>query len=418
MDGGINSSAGGGRSYDNTTAWRWLARAGFNWTCSEKTKCRDKYSNGMVARGRDIIHVSKFASCSSPRILMVHGDSWTGGSPNETGYFTSGSRLATMSDAVVMAIDYPLAPTCLDYPECNRVADFKVIRNWILRSAEYLATNVPAVEGSSLPAEGCQNEPGSGPPLMIFGDSSGGGSALSALVAVSSKYDNLNDGKDNFAGGILWSGWYNLDCNTPTYISNTFADVPRIMSRSNTTFSSWRVGDVDYSAAPAANAWSSLQLAINYAGSYEATQDPLANLVNISRESIRGLPPLYMTVGGAEVLMGENFLMAEMAAAASTEDHTNEVILDVFDGMFHVFEMYSEGCGNDRGEPLWQANLAWARSARFVKDVAGTTHAPCFARNPKGAPLTTWHMSKPEAHIGAERKDWAPAGNGADGFLC
>merc|ERR1719284_1401839 len=36
MDGGINSSAAGGRNYDNTTAWRWLARPGFNWRCSEK----------------------------------------------------------------------------------------------------------------------------------------------------------------------------------------------------------------------------------------------------------------------------------------------------------------------------------------------------------------------------------------------
>jgi acetyl esterase/lipase len=241
---------------------------------------------------------------------------------------------------------------------------------------------------------------------------------MSALVAVSSKYDSLNDGKDAFAGGILWSGWYNLECNSPTYISNTFSDVPKIMTRSNTTYPTWRVGDVSYSAAPVTNAWASLQTGINYAGSYEATKDPLANLVNISRESIQGLPPLYMTVGGAEVLMGENILMAEIAAAASTKSHTNEVIMDIFDGMFHVFEMYSEGCGNEKGEPLWQANLAWARSARFVRDVANTTHAPCFSQNPKGSPLTTWHMSKPEARIGAERRDWAPAGPRPDGFLC
>jgi acetyl esterase/lipase len=363
----------------------------------------------MIGRGRDIVHVPENASCTSARVLMVHGDSWTGGSPNETGYFTSGSRLASMTGAVVMAIDYPLAPTCLDYPTCSKKANFTSIVDWILRSAEYLATTLPAVEGSSLPAEGCQNEAGSGPPMLIFGDSSGAASAFSALLTLSSQSDSLNGGKDAFAGGILWSGFYNLQCDTPTYISNAFADVPKMSDRDE--HSDWLVGDVLFTSAPAQEAWSSYLLSLNYAGSVEATKNPLANTVSASREALQGLPPLYMTVGGAEVLMGENLLMAEVAAAA---DHTNEVIIDVFDGMFHVFEMYSEGCGNEKKEPLWQANLAWARSARFVKDVHATTHAPCFSQNPKGAPLTTWHVTMP----GSQDKDWAPLGNGPDGFLC
>merc|ERR1712048_1428380 len=99
-------------------------------------------------------------------------------------------------------------------------------------------------------------------------------------------------------------------------------------------------------------------------------------------------------------------------------NHTNEVIVDVFDGMFHVFEMYAEGCQNPGKEPLWEANLAWTRSARFVRDVAAKGHAPCVGANPKGTPLTTWHMSKPLEHTDAPREDWAPKGPSGDGFSC
>jgi len=159
-------------------------------------------------------------------------------------------------------------------------------------------------------------------------------------------------------------------------------------------------------------------LAISYAGSYEATFDRLASTAHAGSEMLRNLPPLYMTVGGAEVLMGENYVVAQNAAAASSSDHTNEVVFDVFNGMWHDFEMYSQGCANRAGVPLWQGQLAWARMARFVKDVAITGHAPCASHIPKGAPLTTWHMTKPLVPRGTEGHDWAPEGSGHDGFSC
>jgi len=347
---------------------------------------------------------------------MVHGDSWKGGSPNETGYFWHGSRLANMTGAIVMSIDYPLAPTCLE-PTCSNTTDYKVIIDWILRSAEYLATHVPSVEGSELPSEGCAAAPGQGPALLIAGDSSGAGSAYSALVALSSGVDSLNGGRDRFTGGILFSGWYDLQCTSATYVSNAYADVA-MLHPTLWGSESWKNGDLTYSSSPAQNAWDSVMLAVNYAGSYEATFDLLASTAHAGPEMLRDLPPLYMTVGGAEVLMGENFIVAQNTAAASTANHTNEVVLDVFEGMWHDFEMYSQGCGNRAGVPLWQGQLAWARAARFVEDVVATGHAPCYAQNPKGAPLTTWQMTKPRVQHGAEGAAWAPESAGPDGFHC
>jgi len=345
---------------------------------------------------------------------MIHGDSWKGGAPNSTGYFWHGSKLAALTGFIVLVVDYPLAPTCLDYPACQNITNFKIINNWILRSAEYLATQVPPVEGSSLPDAGCQDAAGEGPALLFAGDSSGAGSTYSALVTLSSGADTLNGGKDKVTGASLFSGWYNLRCTSPTYISNSFREVKSAVGEDVHL-----LGDIAYSDAPFDNAWSTcVKVGINYAGSWQAALDPLVDTTRASPDMLRGMPPLYMSVGGAEVLLGENHVVAQNTAAASTVNHTNEVVLDVVDGMFHDFEMYSTGCQNEANAAMWEGDMIWTRAARFLRDVARTGHAPCYAKNPKGMPVVTWHMLNPQHNGQGKGQDMIPAGPLGDGFQC
>lgn len=46
-----------------------------------------------------------------------------------------------------------------------------------------------------------------------------------------------------------------------------------------------------------------------------------------------------------------------------------EVTLDIFQGMWHDFPMYSEGCGSS--QPLWQGIKAWNSTAEFLRGATG-----------------------------------------------
>lgn len=138
------------------------------------------------------------ANCMTPRVLFVHGGSWMYGSPFTDSYPQLASKLARAAQMVVMLPDYPLVP----------VGNASAIVDHVLVTIDWLATHGP---------HGCENIVGSAPPLFIGGDSSGGGSAISALLALQTSPRRLAAGHLKVAGGFFFSPWTNLLCNTPDY---------------------------------------------------------------------------------------------------------------------------------------------------------------------------------------------------------
>jgi hypothetical protein len=319
-----------------------------------------------------------------------------------------------------MSIDYPIPGTCFReqnlFGTCDASSNFSVVVSWTIEALEYFAMNVPAIVGvSQIPAGGCHNKPGEGPPLLISGDSSGAGTAYSTLLSVMrGGTHTLNGGKDKLAGAFFWSGFFDLQCNTIGYMENFYGSPPK------TGGSFWNQGSTDgasgdeshssWAKTPAEYAWSNCRsLAKNYMGDLHATTNPYASTVLADAMMLQDLPPILFSVAGAYALSTEAYLVAQNAAAAN---RSNEVYLDVYAGMMHDFQMYSWGCGS--GIKLWQAEMVWKRTATFVKHVNRTGHAPCYENMPKGFPVTTSHTKKPQMYelLRAKGEDWLPY-NGA-----
>jgi acetyl esterase/lipase len=70
-------------------------------------------------------------------------------------------------------------------------------------------------------------------------------------------------------------------------------------------------------------------MASTFLGEGGNPKDPLANPLNAD---LKGLPPVYIQVGGDETLLDDSQRLAECAKKAGVD-----VTIDVFPGMQHVF---------------------------------------------------------------------------------
>eukprot|EP00403_Amphidinium_massartii_P044694 CAMPEP_0178461724 /NCGR_PEP_ID=MMETSP0689_2-20121128/49460_1 /TAXON_ID=160604 /ORGANISM="Amphidinium massartii, Strain CS-259" /LENGTH=284 /DNA_ID=CAMNT_0020088575 /DNA_START=279 /DNA_END=1135 /DNA_ORIENTATION=+ len=238
-----------------------------------------------------------------------------------------------------------------------------------VRSAlAWLAVNGPG---------GCSNAPEDAPPLFLVGDSSGGGSSLSAALSLKAtewklllnnvtvpmpvethlewpQQQQVTMGATaQLSGVVMFSPWTNLACNTPDYFI-MFSD---------------QYLKVILEAGPVKNekdfAWNAKQ----YLGSKDKKllRDPNVSAYWADKASFEGAPPLFFAVGGSETtILGDSVVVAERAAAAGVP-----VELEIYEGMWHDFPMYSEGCGNPWKRQLWQGVDAIARAAAFMKHFAG-----------------------------------------------
>lgn len=121
------------------------------------------------------------------------------------------------------------------------------------------------------------------PPLFIMGDSSGGGSALSALIAQASPAGLPGAGSARFSGGVFYSPWINLNSNGPTYQSNLFAKAAK---------GPYRLGDVAFGNAAIQAALQANQAnARDYLGDARLSlEDPIANPLYADAHWLRNLP--------------------------------------------------------------------------------------------------------------------------------
>jgi len=258
--------------------------------------------------------------------------------------------------------DYPLAP----------VAQYAGMVNSTIAALEYLATHGPP---------GCENGASEAPPLLIGGDSAGGGLAYSVLISISSGKRTLHGGAVSLSGGFFFSPWTNMRCDTPSYLNNAFSMIKR--AKGGVAYA----GDVLHQDTPAKNVVDSLENAVNYLGDRKLLDDPIASPILAGADLLSNMPPVLFVVAAHELIFGDAVIAAQNAAAASVE-----VVLDVYEGMWHDFPMYSEGCGNPWKRQLWQGVDAIARAAAFMKHFAGESpqRGAAEAQQNGGTQTTGW----------------------------
>mmetsp|Transcript_8099 Transcript_8099/g.20192 ORF Transcript_8099/g.20192 Transcript_8099/m.20192 type:complete len:499 (-) Transcript_8099:130-1626(-) len=353
-----------------------IDRRGTSWSCDHAV-CFDAKKG---PRGTDALYYPRGANLDTPRLLYVHGGSWYYGSPFTTSYPQLLSRLSSLTGFVIMAIDYPLAP----------VGNASRIVSHTLAALNWLATNGP---------DGSSNDVVRGPPLFIGGDSSGGGSAMAALLMLQRHPDMLVGGSRKLAGGFFYSPWTNLKCNTPEYYSHAYSKVVNpILNDSGEA----HVGDLMFNGFPNQNSESFEGNALEYVGHNTSLLiDPIYSPFYATAELLRGAPPMYFAVGGAESIEGDSTILAQKAAMMNVP-----VYLDIYDGMWHVFPMYTEGCQNPEGKALWTAVSAQRRTADFLKSIASNGSPPCPPA--WGRPATWFHYSEPGKGRG-DNQEWFPS---------
>lgn len=211
------------------------------------------------------------------RILYIHGGSWVSGSL--AGYRAFLSRVSQAAGAVVLSVDYRLAPEHL----------FPAGLEDCVQAYQWMRGNGP--DGK---------EPAGATYLM--GDSAGGNLALSTLLKVRDSKLPLP------AAVIAISPATDFTCGSPSLFSRAAVD-------------------------PIINPAILPALIPIYLGTNTQPTNPYASPLF---GDYSGMPPLLLQVGDAEVLLDDSTRLANHAAEQGCE-----VTLEVWDGMPHVFQGFA-----------------------------------------------------------------------------
>ncbi|HYL58266.1 MAG TPA: alpha/beta hydrolase [Candidatus Acidoferrales bacterium] len=206
-------------------------------------------------------------------ILYLHGGGYVVGSINT--HRAMIARIARAANARALAIDYRLAP---ENPFPAAVDDAVAAYKWLLAKG-HKSNNI-----------------------VIAGDSAGGGLTIAALL-------KLRDaGAALPAGAVPISPWADLEGKGESIRSRAARD-PMVTQD-------------------------------NLAGSakqYYGNHDPKDPLVSPVHGDFRGLPPMLIHVGDAEILLDDATRVAERAKAAGVK-----VELEVWDDMIHVWHVFAK----------------------------------------------------------------------------
>jgi acetyl esterase/lipase len=211
------------------------------------------------------------------RILYIHGGSWISGSP--AAYRAFLSRVSQASGAVVLSVDYRLAP---EHPFPAGLDDCTQAYRW-------MRENGPQGKGAV-------------PAAYLMGDSAGGNLALAALLKIKDSSLPLP------AAVVAISPATDFTGGSPSLVSRASVD-PIIKPE----------------VLPA--------LIPVYLGRHTEPTDPYASPLF---GDYSGLPPLLLQVGDAEVLLDDSTRLAKHAAEQGCD-----VTLEIWDGMPHVFQGFA-----------------------------------------------------------------------------
>jgi acetyl esterase/lipase len=211
------------------------------------------------------------------RILYMHGGSWISGSP--AGYRAFLSRVSRAAGAVVLAVDYRLAP---EHPFPAGLEDCLAAYQWMR-----------------------QNDPDGTAPVTsayLMGDSAGGNLALATLLKAK------DTGLPLPAAVVAISPATDFTASGPSLVSRASVD-------------------------PIINPGLVPALIPVYLGKGIDLTDPYASPLF---GDYSGMPPMLLQVGDSEVLLDDSRRLARHAAEQGCD-----VTLDVWDGMPHVFQGFA-----------------------------------------------------------------------------
>ena len=203
-------------------------------------------------------------------VLYLHGGGYDAGSIDSHRNLTG--RLARAMGCRVLALHYRLAP---EHPHPAPVQDAVAAYRWLLEQG-FKAQHV-----------------------MISGDSAGGGLTVATLVAL------RDQGVALPALAVPMSPWVDLDYTGESMTTRAEAD-------------------------PMIDKAMIAQIGALFLGSGGNARDPLAAPLHAN---LKGLPPLLIQVGDAEVLLDDSTRLATRAKAAGVD-----VTLEVWPEMVHVFQ--------------------------------------------------------------------------------
>ena len=206
-------------------------------------------------------------------LLYLHGGGYVIGSPRSHRHLAA--ALARAASVATLLPDYRLAP---EHPFPAAIEDAVAAYRWLL-------------ERGALPER-----------TVIAGDSAGGGLTVATLLALRDR------GLPRPAAGVCISPWVDLTCSAPSYASKAASD-PIVTGEG--------VGMM--------------------AQAYLGATDPKTALASPLFADLRGLPPLLVHGGSAEILLDDATRLAENALDAGVD-----VELEVWDDMIHVWHAFAD----------------------------------------------------------------------------
>jgi acetyl esterase/lipase len=202
-------------------------------------------------------------------IIYLHGGGYILGSIISARALTL--KFSQISNARVLVVDYRLAP---ENPYPAGLDDTISVYKWLINSENIKPKNI-----------------------IIAGASAGGGLTMSALIRL------RDEGLSLPAAGIAISPWADLTCESTSFTERANVEV-------------WLTPNA-------------LRVA---ADSYVNDNDPRNPHLSTIFADFKGLPPLFIQVGGLEMLWDDAHCLAENAKKAGVD-----VELDVWEDLFHVF---------------------------------------------------------------------------------
>jgi monoterpene epsilon-lactone hydrolase len=232
----------------------------------------DIKSEKVSANGVDAEWVSVSGAAADRAVLYLHGGGYVLGSVNTHRDLLG--RISRVAQARVLGLNYRLAP---EHPFPAAVEDAVAGYRFLL-------------DKGLKPAR-----------IAVAGDSAGGGLTLATLVAVRDAKLPLP------AAGVCLSPWVDMEAQGESMKTRADRD-------------------------PIASSDALFMMAQAYLGG----KDPKTPLAAPLHADLKGLPPLFIQVGDAEVLLDDSNRVAERARAAGVK-----VKLEVWPEMIHVWQLFA-----------------------------------------------------------------------------
>eukprot|EP00756_Hemistasia_phaeocysticola_P043942 Hpha_TRINITY_DN17527_c0_g1::TRINITY_DN17527_c0_g1_i1::g.92529::m.92529/K14731/mlhB, chnC; epsilon-lactone hydrolase len=275
------------------------------------------WRRGPTERGIGLWVVPEYCKNSDDRVLFLHGGGYFKGSPRED-YMPLLSLIARETGTAVFCPDYRLAP---EHPFPAALVDAEAALHWIW---------VNGPQGSSP----CRR-------LFVFGDSAGGGLALSLCLSLAAHETAVR-----ISGLATVSAYTDLTHSSESYTTRAWDEVLQL----GDPIFSWGDPVVEREL-------NNERMQVYYGG--RNPRDPLLSPYFATDEQLAALPPSLMMVGNEEQMLCDTVDLGRRARVMNSK-----VSYFVYPGMWHDWICYA-GEAAGQGTPLPEGMDALRRTAEF-----------------------------------------------------